>query len=173
MSPLFHRSFWHDFWRWAQKQWFQGPLTFLLKDCHHVFAQWYPVPNGITEYYLSTDHNHLPASETYHFGCHHLPQRAAPEMMSTEAQWLCLYKSTTLLQQIPSLTAWLPFVLSNYFPPRETSFSSSEKSRVNALSILALFGKVDGAAAGGYFHKTWSRSQSCCVLWPWCHSPAQ
>lgn len=37
-SSLFHRSFWHDFCHWTQKQWFQGPPTSLLKDCHRVFT---------------------------------------------------------------------------------------------------------------------------------------
>lgn len=48
-SSLFHRSFWHDFCHWTQKQWFQGPPTSLLKDCHRVFT-WYSVPNGIIKY---------------------------------------------------------------------------------------------------------------------------
>lgn len=167
---LFYKSFWRNFWPWAQKQQPQSPPTFLLQDCHHVPAQRDSVPNETAKCYHWMDHHHQPVSEPYHFGCHLLPRRAAPEAKHKDAWWLCLF-SPAPLQLLPSLTAWLYFLLSNYLPPRETTFPHSRRVESTLLSVLVLFGEVNRAAAGEYFHKTWSRAQSCCTLWPWYHSP--
>ena len=152
----------------AQKQQPQSPPAFLLKKCRHVSAQWDSVPNKTIKYYQSIDHHHQPASEPHRFGCHLLPPCAAPEAKHKDARWLYLC-SPAPLQQLPSLTAWLCFLLSNCLPPRETTFPRSR--RVESTPWAYLFFLVNDAAAGEYFHKTWSRSQSCCALWPSCHSP--
>lgn len=148
----------------------QSLRAFLLKGCHHVSAQQDSVPAETTQCCHSMEHLHQPVSELCHLGCHLHPLRAALEAKHKDAQWLCLC-SPAPLQQLPSQTAWLYFLLSNCLPPREITFSSSQ--RVGSMLWAYTYFLVNDAAVEEYFHKSCSGAQSCCTLWPWCHSPVQ
>lgn len=143
------------------KQQLQSLHAFLLKDCHHVSVQWDSVPAETLSAATRSNslcHSSVTWAATF-FHCEQLLRQST----KMHSHWACAAQLP--FNNSPARQLGFNFYLATASHPEKPPLLFSE-SRINALSILFNFGKVNVAAAKEYLHKSWNRAQSCCIFCP-------